>query len=582
MSDYDQYGAQFIAPSGIQTVGPSDQVNSPVEASTGALVQTSSAVLSGSDKNTPPGPPIYKWNKYDFLWHAYWGTGGFYDGSVLRKLLTEIDDQYTLRRAVSYYRNFFCQIIEATYKPVFAEPCTRVTEVNEVVDEDGKLAPLWDTFLDNVDNRNHKIDAFIKRAVRAARILEVSYIVMDNLKATSDNVEIAKKNREFPYVYLRLPQQVEESMTQVDEFCKLVQICFKEHPEMAVDAKSGQMVEEQRWKLWTRDYSVKLRKDRDTRKFKEITETKVVYNLGEVPVIPVMSTDAEDDTVLPHPRFYSVARCGWSVYNFDSAEARAIYAQMFPILALPQPRTSDIPTGMASNPMQGIYLSPAENGVTPATPTYLTYPTQDFEAIDHFTQELIDDMFRQAGQLGVSGVASTAKPQSGISKSYDFHASHFVLKETAKMAQLAEEEIARVFKLYVPENFTYEASYCDDYSPDTDPEKEVTVYGDYIQLDPGNKGKALALKEASRAVFAGSDEDELQEVISDIDEHAEDETEVVVADQVPPEEEQTPADAIKEALGLKQPEEEKPAPAKKPTNKMVKSKKTLRKKNEAK
>jgi hypothetical protein len=57
-------------------------------------------------------------------------------------------------------------------------------------------------------------------------------------------------------------------------------------------------------------------------------------------------------------------------------------------------------------------------------------------------------------------------------------------------------------------------------------------------------------------VFAGSDEDELQEVISDIDEHAMDETAVAEADTdtVPPE--QTPADAIKEALGLKKTEQE--------------------------
>ena len=556
MDDYTQYGAQFIAPSGIQTVGMSDQVNTPVEASTGALVQSNAAVLSGSDKNTPPGPPIYKWNKYDFLWHAYWGTGGFYDGSVLRKLLTEIDDQYTLRRAVSYYRNFFCQIIDATYKPVLAEPVTRVTEVNDVVDEDGNLAPLWNSFLDNVDNRNHKMEQFMKRVVRASRILEVCYIVMDNYRVTSEDVKTAKETRQFPYIYLRLPQQVEESLTQVDEFSKLLQICFKERPEKVID-KGGQEVEEARWKLWTRNYSVKLKKDKDTRKFVELPGTQVVYNFNEVPVIPVMSTDSEDDTVLPHPRFYSVARCGWSVYNFDSAESRAIYAQMFPILAMPQPRTSDIPTGMASNPMQGVYLAAAENGVTPAEPKYIEYPTRDFEAIDKFTQELIDDMFRQAGQLGVSGVSTQAKPQSGISKSYDFHASHFVLKESAKMLQFAEEEVARWFKLYVPENFTYEASYCDDYSPDADPQKEVTVYGGYIQLDPGIKGKALALKEASRAVFAGADEDELQEVISDIDEHAMDEDKVDETDQVPPEEEQTPAEAIKEALGIKQPDEEK-------------------------
>ena len=526
MSDNISPSPQYIMPSGITMVGAGDQINSPSDASTGGIVQQGQQMLSGSDKNTPPGPPIFKWDKYQFMWHCYWGTGGFYDGTVLLKMRTELDDQYLERRSLSYYRNFFREIIDATYKPVFAEGATRTITVNGVVDKDGNLAPTYNNFLNDVDNRKHSMSRFMKRVARTARTVEVCYIIIDNFAIVPENTQAVLKDRAFPYVYLRLPSQVETKELITDEFNKIVQITFKENPVQVPDPKNPEKtLTEKRWKRWTLKYSVLLRQNEETKELEEIAKTKVVYDFGEVPIVVVMSSDSEDDTVLPHPSFYDVARCNWAIFNWDSAQGRAILKQMYNVLILPKPETADVSNLQSMGPQQGLYQPPAQDGIVPATPQWLEYPTGNFEAIATFTQQLIDDLFRQCGQLGVSGTTKNQKTQSGVSKQYDFYAKESVLKETAKMIVNAEQEIARIFQLYViNEPFEIDIAYEEDYGPEDDAEQDVQLYTDFINSASSYpKARALAVKMMSKSVFDDAPEEELQEVLDEIDQVLDDE-----------------------------------------------------------
>jgi hypothetical protein len=129
-----------------------------------------------------------------------------------------------------------------------------------------------------------------------------------------------------------------------------------------------------------------------------------------------------------------------------------------------------------------------------------------------------DDLFRQAGQLGIQ--ATTTKNQSGQSKAYDFHAMQFVLKETSKMAKNLELEIARMFKLYVKSEstFDYDVLYEEDFQPDAQPMDDVKLYTSFIDMGVGPKGKALALKMCALSVFDDADEDEVADVIDEIKE----------------------------------------------------------------
>jgi len=515
MDDYNS--PQTINPSGINADNGSYQINDPVAASTGAGVQSGQQSMSGSEKNTPPGPAIFKWNKYDFCWNAYWGTGGFYDGTVLRKMLVELDDQYLLRRALTFYRNMYRQIIDATYKPVFSEGNTRTVGVNGVSGDN--VAPIFQAFLKDADCKRNPLTQFTKRAVKNARILGVCFVVVDNY---SDIPALQKDQidaRRFPYVYIRLPQQVEEKFLQMDDVGRLVQIVFKENPVEVENPKTHVMEIERRWKKWTPDFSVVMRFNNETAKYEDLPGTQVNYNLGEIPIIPVMSSEAEDNTVLPHPTFYDIARCNWSIFNWDSWNAITAAGALYPTLVLPRPTGTEVSALQSMGRQQGLLAPPGEPDNTPAEIRWLDYPTGTYEALKGSIQDLVDEMFRQAGQQGVTAQVKSGQNQSGISKSYDFQAQLFILKESSKMAKDCESEIHRMFCLYVNEPSELEVHYEEDFEPEENPSDDVQLYGDFIALGGlGPKAKGLALKMCAHAIFNDADPEDVAAVIAEIDE----------------------------------------------------------------
>jgi hypothetical protein len=185
---------------------------------------------------------------------------------------------------------------------------------------------------------------------------------------------------------------------------------------------------------------------------------------------------------------------------------------------MPQTRDNDPVAKQAASPLQGFYLPSNRDGESFPLPFYLAPPTGPYTELGNTMQALREDIYRQAGQQGVTGVEKAA---SGVSKAYDFQAQQYVLQETAKMASSAEEAIAELFQAYVlSEVFDYDCWYEDNYSPIgvTDLTK---TYTDYMAAEPGNLGKALALEQMTRAIFADLDEEIVQPVIDEIKANAE-------------------------------------------------------------
>ena len=168
---------------------------------------------------------------------------------------------------------------------------------------------------------------------------------------------------------------------------------------------------------------------------------------------------------------------------------------------------------MNINPLQGIYLPPTTDQGSYPLPFYLSPPTGPYTELGSTIEMLREDIFRLAGQQGVTGVQ---KQSSGIAKAFDFQAQEYVLKDSAKMAGLVEETIARFFQLYVKsEIYDYDVMYEVDYGLEY-PISNIQMYGDYIALNPGQKGSCLAKEQLTRLIFSDLDDEEVQPVIDEI------------------------------------------------------------------
>jgi hypothetical protein len=164
---------------------------------------------------------------------------------------------------------------------------------------------------------------------------------------------------------------------------------------------------------------------------------------------------------------------------------------------------------------QAFVLPPDTQEAKFPLPFYLSPNVGPYQELTNTIEMLREDIYRLAGQHGVTGNQVKGQ-QSGVAKAYDFQAQGWVLKETAKMARKCEEEIAHIFQLYVTsEVFEYEAIYEEDYSA-IDLQSDVQLYGDYLALQPPPKAKALALEMVSRSLFNDVEDEDLQPVINEI------------------------------------------------------------------
>lgn len=520
-----QPGYTVDQPAGIGTVMDGGQDNAPVAASTGAGSTYNTSVMSGTQKNSQKGLEIWQWDKYAFMFNCYMEMGAFYNGTALRKSIAEYDDEYLERRATTHFRNFFRSIIDATYLPVFASGATRKTEYNGVLDEDGKRCPLWNSFLDNCDNRSHHLGRLTREVLKYSNMQGVTFVIVDNFPGTEElPLRTVLQNRLFPYIVLRHPEQVEPPLLKIDEFANIEEIAFREMPEWETNPKTNRKEMSPRWKLWTKTYSVKLKKKISYNvggrqvEWVEIPNTKVTHNLGVVPVIPVISGDDLADTVLVHPRFYSIARCNLSLFTIDSYRMRLVRSQMFPIMVKPQTKDIGPDPTLAVGPLRGLDLPPDQDGVHYQMPQYISPPVGPYQELGETIKDIRDDLFRLAGQFVESGIRSSA-----AGKKLDFQAQEWVLRDSAKCAADFEERVSNLFKLYVKsEKFEYECHYEDNYHP-LDASIDLKLYGDYIALEPGTKGKALALEQATRSVFDDLDDEDVQPVIEEIQKNAEEE-----------------------------------------------------------
>jgi len=455
-----------------------------------------------SDTNTYTD--ILSVNKYVFLDHSYYGTGGFRDGTYL--IPHDREMFYMKRRSFSVYKNFLKPVINSLVDPVFAEPAPRV-----IIDEGGgdEGSPIARAFLEDCDGGGTSIQAFSKAVLHAARRHGVTFVVMDNFpqEAMPATVGEAVEIRTYPYMIKKSAWEV--VICKTDDFGRLQEIAFAEP-----DRKDGTKTY-QRCRLWTDEYSVIMEKEKGVSSANaggveptwQPVGAPVYHNLGVVPVMSVYATERDSlHDVLPDPPLYDVARLNSLIYNKDSEIRDLERSQAFSILYF----QSDLGGNVTISNHNAIIV-PMGSTITPG---YISPDSAQLTALVDNNKYYMEDLFRSAEQSGVHAV-HTSQAASGVALAWRFWAVEHALRETARIATVFEVQAMDMLSLYTGEQYEYAVEYPTTYQPG-DRMQEITALKEIVDMGVPEQLKMVVYQKVAKIIMADEPEDERDAMIESL------------------------------------------------------------------
>jgi hypothetical protein len=381
------------------------------------------------------GAKINLVNQYDLVRDAYHGTGGFRNGLYLASYPNEMD--FSQRVGYSFYLNYFRPIIDALVNPIFGNGPERISE-----DED------YNIFQKNCNLKGDSLTRFMRRCATLSKRDGVVFIVMDNFSDIPSNAGDARKARKLPYIYVKKAQDCVYYKT--DKFGKLIEIAFKEHS--GDSTKNGE--ENTVYRKWTaKEWGVYAKFDAGKEIFEELLKGGA-NSIGELPVIPLLSGDPEEDPVLPTPPLYDIARINVAIFNIWS-EAREIMRKAgFPTLAIPMDsgkKPQDINVGAGN--IIGYPMGASQ------APEYITPNTDIIKIYTDSANMLKEEIYRQAKINGVVGVIQN----SGKAKEWDFTATMTELVDFSRVLEECEYRIVDLFGKWTQKTLDVQIEYSEDF-----------------------------------------------------------------------------------------------------------------------
>jgi hypothetical protein len=437
-------------------------------------------------------------NPYDLVLNAYHGSGGFHDGKYLIPHAREVD--FANRVNYSHNINVFRPILDALINPVYQSPPERRNESNSAE---------WELFSNNCDLKGSNLDQFFKQTAMKAKRDGVVFVLMDNFQEVPKSKKEALDKRAIPYIYTKKAKEC--IYYKIDKWGKLSEIAFTEPAGASTKDKEAETY----IRKWT-NTTWEVYKAYDAVKDIFVDQVEAGVNpIGRLPIIKVMTGDAEIDPVLPLPPLYDVARLQVAIYNLCS-EAREIMRKAgFPFLAIP------VGTGGFPKEIQlgsaGILGYPMDSSNKPE------YISPDVSIIDVYTK-MVSDLIEESYKLGrVAGVTGVLE-QSGRAKAWDFQATKTELSILSRVMEQAERDTAEMFSLWTNDQIDVTIHYNEDFGVG-DTMEDLAVVERIIALgvpvDVGN----LLKKDVLSGYLSKYDRETRDEVNQQIDNDTTNETE---------------------------------------------------------
>lgn len=364
---------------------------------------------------------------YELLRNAYYGTGGFSNGTYLAKHKRESPEKYDNRRALAYYLNYTASTVNSHVDPVFRK---------EVKRDWGGSDALFELFLKNADATGNDLQSVSRRAALGSKLYGVNFVVVDNAREQPASKEDAIQNRVCPYTVVVEPQRVIDYL--LDTYGRLKMFSYREDKAN----ESGYNI-----RIWTQNaWSLQ-------------SDTGAVldsggHHLGRVPVVVWQSRELDPANILPPSEFYSIAQTNLAIYQLCSWLTEILQNQAFSILVYPSLDETVFQTGVSN----ALGFNGAESR---HAPSFIAPDAAPAEMLQGQIDRLIQEIYRMANLTLVTGVKEA---KSGAAKAWDFERTNQTLADFAANCEAAEREIVELWKLWTGANIEYLVEYPRDFA----------------------------------------------------------------------------------------------------------------------
>lgn len=414
---------------------------------------------------------------YQLFSDAYYGVNGFENGAYLEQHERESNDKYIKRKNICYYANYVKTTIDSHVNPVFKKNAERDLE---------KTSAMFDEFLNNADGNGTPIANFMKKAALMSKIHGFALIVVDNHNQAFQTRAEEKAAGVMPYCYIVSPSSIVSY--EIEKTGQLKEITFKE-----IDPVTNQSYE----KTWTK-----------TSWSTNNTEGALMsgeHNLGSVPVVILASRLTTD--IFPPSEFNQIVKANYNLFNKCSWKDEILRNQTFPVLTYPKIGQTDLTIG-TDNALT------YDGEVSKFAPSFIAPPSDPANLIMQDIKDIIQEIYRQAALSHVTGVQEQA---SGISKEWDYETTNTVLADFAGNLEMAEMQIAGLFKLWSKETFEYTASYPRNFGI-ADIATELDNATKAVELQFGTSFKIEVCRKIIAIWFPKMTEEEISKILGEVEE----------------------------------------------------------------
>ena len=438
-----------------------------------------------------------RWQKYLDL---YEGTNLI---KYIHKHLRESMESLKQRQERLYYVNYCKPVVQLYKHYIFSKPVVRKETPEEVLQTgsvEGDIADLqalaggyselgglppnpneseWRNWLRDVDRRGNSIDRFMADSEQYALIFGHVYLLVD-MPSAVDRLQTEQDRMDQglqPYVTMYYPTEAPD--WGLDDFLRPTWIRFREPlPEKAGPFtprdKTGQKTQTgsaaQPWYYPEAPRRQGSPPDGLYRTFTRmewfvhhVEKGKVemvnagTHNLGEVPVVVLYCDQHSQYPFFGSSLISDIAGINEAILNWSSLVDEDIYQKVLNILCMQQGRENRKEIEIGSDNV-------LEYDLGTNAPFFLAPSTNPGQFIQSMVDQGREEIYRLAKLGGGLGLTVPQRTPSGIAQAFEFNETNRSLAERADEIERAENEVHRLWHLWLGYQWQGVVDYPDDFS----------------------------------------------------------------------------------------------------------------------